>query len=82
MKLPILLRVQDYRVRLPYLPSVHHPYEGKQVIQIKHVSSLDPSSNDWMPIADNFFQPAFDKRNPFNLPGRFMEQRQIPVRLD
>lgn len=71
MKLPLLLRVHDYRVRLPYLPSVRHPYKGKQLIQVKHVTSLGSSLSDWMPIGDNFFQPAFDKRNPFNLPGPF-----------
>ena len=75
MKTPMLIRVQDYRVRLPSLPSVVNPYKGKQVIQVKHVSSLDSNSSDWLPIGDNFFQPvfqpAFDKRNPFNLPGPF-----------
>jgi len=68
MKTPVLLLVQDYRVRLP---SDLYPYKGKQVMQVEHVSTLDPSSSDWLPIRDSFFQPAFDKRNRFNLPGPF-----------
>jgi hypothetical protein len=64
----MLIRVQDYRVRLP---SDLYPYKGKQVIQVKHFLNIDSSDSEWLPIADNFFQPAFDMRNPFNLPGPF-----------
>jgi hypothetical protein len=39
MNTPMLLRVQDYRVRLPF---DLYPYKGKQVIQVKHVGSVDP----------------------------------------
>jgi hypothetical protein len=66
-----LVNIRDYRVRLP--PTLF-PYKGKQVIQVRHVNEVAAGDTAWLRFTDlggDFFQPAFDKRNPLNLPGPF-----------
>jgi hypothetical protein len=71
MNLNGLLLIRDYRVRLP---ANLFPYEGKEVIQVRHVNEIALDDTDWLRITDmgdHFFQPAFHKRNPLNMPGPF-----------
>src|SRR5947208_4752187 len=66
-----LVNIRDYRVRLP--PTLF-PYKGKQVIQVCHVNEGAVGDSAWIRFTElggDFFQPAFDKRNPLNLPGPF-----------
>jgi hypothetical protein len=66
-----LVNIRDYRVRLP--PTLF-PYKGKGVIQVRHVNEIGAGDTDWLrltALGDDFFHPAFDKRNPLNLPGPF-----------
>lgn len=66
-----VVNIRDYRVRLP--PTLF-PYRGKQLIQVRHVSEIAAGDTAWLPFTDlggDFFQPAFGKRNPLNLPGPF-----------
>jgi hypothetical protein len=67
MSLSPLIDIQEYRVRL-------HTYTGKRAIQVRHVGRIPPGSLEWTPVTaqgDEFFQPAFDKRNVLNMPGPF-----------
>jgi hypothetical protein len=66
-----VVNIRDYRVRL--LPALF-PYRGKGVIQVRHVNEIVAGDTDWLRFTDlgsDFFHPAFDKRNPLNLPGPF-----------
>jgi hypothetical protein len=66
-----LIDIRDYRVRLPQRL---FPYEGRAVLEVRHATALDPADAAWMPVrslGQDFFQPAFAKRNPFNVPGPF-----------
>lgn len=66
-----LIDIRDYRVRLP---GNLYPYRGKEVLEVRAISALGPADPEWLPIGslgDDFFQPAFSKRNPLNIPGPF-----------
>jgi hypothetical protein len=66
-----LIDIRDYRVRLP---RKLFPYRGKGVLEVRAVSALDPADLTWVPVGSlgkDFFQPAFSKRNRFNIPGPF-----------
>jgi hypothetical protein len=65
------INIREYRVRLP---SDLYPYKGKRGIQVRHGSLAPPGDPSWTPITalgDDFFHPAFDKRNVLNIPGPF-----------
>jgi hypothetical protein len=66
-----LIDIREYRIRLP---SKLYPYKGKQGIQVRHAGLAHAGDPGWIPItslSDDFFHPAFDKRNAFNIPGPF-----------
>lgn len=66
-----LIDIREYRVRLPRKLI---PYRGKDVLEVRAVSALDPPDPAWVPVGSlgkDFFQPTFPKRNPFNIPGPF-----------
>ncbi len=71
MKMHDLIDIRDYRVRLPRRL---FPYRGKAVLEVRPAAVLDPADPAWLPIRSlgkDFFQPAFAKRNPLNVPGPF-----------
>lgn len=66
-----LIDIRDYRIRLP---RSLFPYRGKEIFEVRGASSLDASDPEWLLIGSpgqGFFEPAFAKRNPFNIPGPF-----------
>lgn len=66
-----VVNIRDYRVRLS--PALF-PYRDKGVIQARHVNEIVAGDTAWLRFTDlgsAFFHPAFDKRNPLNLPGPF-----------
>jgi hypothetical protein len=71
MNIQSLIRIQEYRVHLP--PKLF-PYQGKHLLQVKHVKDIASGDSGWVRVSDlgsDFFRPAFDKRNPLNMPGPF-----------
>ena len=72
MNRPVIIDIREFHVRLP---QNLFPYKGKQVIQFEPSSKVSASSDPlWSPIGNlggDFFQPAFEKRNPLNMPGPF-----------
>lgn len=65
------IQICDFVVRLP---DPLYPYHGKTRIQVRKTTAVAPSESGWLPIsalAGQFFQPAFAKRNPLNVPGPF-----------
>jgi hypothetical protein len=66
-----VVNIRDYRVRVPPNWSSDR---GKHVIQFRHVNEIAADDPAWLrftDLGDDFFRPAFDKRNPLNLPGPF-----------
>lgn len=66
-----IIDIHEFRVRLP---EALFPYQGKQTIQVQRANQLASSDPRWVAIGNlsgDFFHPAFDKRNPLNMPGPF-----------
>jgi hypothetical protein len=75
-----VVNIRDYRVRLS--PALF-PYRGKGVIQVRHVNEVVAGDTAWLRFTDlgsDFFHPAFDKRNPLNLPAPSMVRKPIPAK--
>ncbi len=65
------IQIREFVVRLP---DPLFPYQDKTRIQVLKATAVASSEPDWLPIsalAGQFFQPAFAKRNPLNIPGPF-----------
>ena len=65
------IEIQEFLVRLP---DQLFPYQGKNGIQVRKATAVASHQLGWMPVislAGQFFQPAFSKRNPLNIPGPF-----------
>lgn len=75
-----LLQIREFVARLP---DPLFPYHGKTRIQVRKATAVSPSESGWLPIsalAGQFFQPAFAKRNPLNIPGPFYGGRDGHLR--
>jgi hypothetical protein len=62
---------QAFLVRLP---DPLFPYQGKNGIQVRKATAVASHELGWKPVtslAGQFFQSAFSKRNPLNIPGPF-----------
>lgn len=65
------IQIREFVVRLP---EPLYPYQDKTRIQVRKVTEVAQSEPGWMPVTalgGKFFQPAFDNRNPLNIPGPF-----------
>ena len=65
------IQIRDYVI---CLPDPLYPYQGKTRIQVRKATAMASPEPGWMPVTalvGQFFQPAFDKRNPLNIPGPF-----------
>ena len=65
------ISIRDYVVRMP---DTLNPYLYVSQIQIRQTTAVDPAESGWQPfsvLADEYFRPAFNKRNPLNIPGPF-----------
>lgn len=65
------IQIREFVVRLA---DPLYPYQGKVGIQVRKANAVLATEPGWLPIsalAGQFFQPAFDKRNPLNIPGPF-----------
>ncbi len=63
--------IRQYLVSLPSNLDTHH---GKQGIQVRRGTLASAGDPKWRPITalgDDFFRPAFDRRNALNIPGPF-----------
>jgi hypothetical protein len=64
------IQIREFVVRLP---DPLYPYQDKNRIQVKATAFVGPEPG-WMPftaLVSQFFQPAFGKRKPLNIPGPF-----------
>jgi hypothetical protein len=65
------IQIRDFVVRLP---DPLYPYQDKTRIQVRKATAVASPEPGWMPVTalvGQFFQPAFGKRNPLNIPGPF-----------
>ena len=65
------IQIGEFLVRLP---DPLYPYRDKTRIQVRKATAVASSEAGWMPftaLVGQFFQPAFGKRNPLNIPGPF-----------
>ncbi len=65
------IQIHEFVVRLP---DPLFPYKGKNGIQVRKATAVASHELAWMPVtslAGQFFQSAFNKRNPLNIPEPF-----------
>lgn len=65
------IQIREFVVRLP---DPLYPYQDKTRFQVRKATAVASPEPGWIPItalAGQFFQPAFGKRNPLNIPGPF-----------
>ena len=65
------IQIREFVVRLP---DPLYPYQDKTRIQVRKATAVVSPEPGWMPVTalvGQFFQPAFGKRNPLNIPGPF-----------
>lgn len=65
------IQIREFVVRLP---DPLFPYQDKTRIQVRKATAVASPEPGWMPVTalvGQFFQPAFGKRNPLNIPGPF-----------
>ena len=65
------IQIREFVVRLP---DPLYPYQDKTRIQVRKATAVVSPEPGWMPVTalvGQFFQPAFAKRNPLNIPGPF-----------
>ncbi len=65
------IQIWEFVVRLP---DPLYPYQDKTRIQVRKAAAVASPELGWMSVTalgGQFFQPAFGKRNPLNIPGPF-----------
>ena len=66
-----LIQIRKFLVRLP---DPLYPYQGKSLIGVRRAVVAASPDTGWVPLTalvGRFFQPAFGRRNPLNIPGPF-----------